>query len=182
VNARAAHEVIERSRRLTGKEMRRLVRAQNQVSGLLGIGRSWNTAAKAVRVAMDDADRTTEVRRLEGEAFFSVILAAITEATAKGKDTAELVREAERFRAANHGRSDWSEGADRFTRCLRRTIGWRAPSRIGLAAVAAENAICALSTWDIAQDEGGYTTGNRRLLIRPWLTVASLPSNLRGLP
>jgi hypothetical protein len=179
-NARAAREVVERSRRLTGKEIGKLVRAQNKVSGYLGTRRSWKAAYAAAITAMDEAGRTAEVHRLEGEAFFAVIVAAVTEAADKGKDTKELMIEAQKFRSANTGRTDWSEGVEPFTRCLRRTIGKRAPGRIGIASVAAGNAIRALALWDVAREEGGYTIEDRQLLVTPWLRVTRLPSNLLG--
>jgi hypothetical protein len=179
-NARAAREVVERSRRLTVKDLGRLVRAQHKVSGYLGTKRSWKAAYAAAITAMDEAGRTAEVHLLEGEAFFAVIVAAVTEAANKGKDTRELMLEAQRFRSANTGRTNWSEGAEPFTRCLRNTIGKRAPSRIGIASIAAGNAIRALALWDIAREEGSYTIENRRLLVTPWLRVARLPSDLFG--
>ena len=97
-NARAAREVVERSRRLTGKDLGRLVRAQHKVSGYLGTKRSWKAAYAAAITAMDEAGRSAEVHLLEGEAFFAVIVAAVTEAANKGKDTRELMLEAQRFR------------------------------------------------------------------------------------
>ena len=179
-NARAAREVVERSRRLTGKDLGRLVRAQHKVSGYLGTKRSWKAAYAAAITAMDEAGRSAEVHLLEGEAFFAVIVAAVTEAANKGKDTRELMLEAQRFRLPTRAELTGAKALS-LSLAVFETQSVSAPqSDRHCFNCSGKNAIRALALWDIAREEGSYTIENRRLLVTPWLRVARLPSDLFG--
>ena len=48
----------------------------------------------------------------------------------------------------------------------------------GAARGAARGAAWAVVTWDLATDDGPYTTAQRDLLICPWVEVCGLPDGL----
>lgn len=89
--------------------------------------------------------------------------------------------EAERLRAARGAALDADRGAAldaAMDAAMDAALGAARGAALGAALGAAKGAAWAVVSWDLATDDGPYTTAHRDQMIGPWVEVCGLPEGL----
>ena len=169
----AVQWILEQARTLTNPELHTPRREVQSVVGFFGLKRSGREASEAAAKAAEHAGRTGRLSALVDQTFIVVLETAADSATGNGRDVEDARRQAAEF--SRSATVDHSTGARRR---LERSIGRQEVLVVALAADGVNSAAKAALLWDLAEEDGEFTPSHRSLLMRPWLTVRSLPPSL----
>lgn len=179
----AADELIARASRLSGEQIIHLASTTRRTMGrglkaYLGISSSgFRTVNSAAAEALKRGDLEAEMHAKVTLLNRAVLSASVAAAKRRGRDTTGVQEAWQRFEQAvdSGDRSERQKAHRSAKKVFKRGLGRQLTRQWPMASVGAAWALLALLIWDQATNDGLYTTRDREILTRPWMSVSSLP-------
>jgi hypothetical protein len=181
-NGRAVAVILAQCAEMTLVQVAAAAKANDSVTGYLGISRSWRDATRAAQLAAEGHPRTRFLTAAKDAAMNGVMRAVQRIVASNGKSDAGIGENWQDYLSATAEPDPRrrQRAYRNLQRALNGAIGSKAAKSVPVASGAASTAAQVAVVWDLASERGPFTPAHRDLLMSPWLTVFPLPPDFAG--